>query len=655
MSSPAKRRKTTPTTDASIDAPKETVTHNVQTPVTYRNSFQSPTKASLARYHPEILARALSRSPTRSSLGPTAETSQEEKRHETEERVFRLRDRKALRPSPAASKSPGSSILSPTRRSSGIEAFAARLHRASKRIGPSHQAASEVQAVPENDGPEGQLASELGSATRDPEAQDIPESSLLQEEGEPDLPPTPAQLGLGTQLDRPKDLLSSPSRHYEKRRGHELESSPLEPNNVQPLVEENNNLDDVPEAVKKKRVVKRDLSAKLRQLKNDIAQLESWAQRSERPDDHSKPDAESVNKLISILTASDTSHVVSSAPQSPPPLSCLISTLLPFSTNALPRDVRQSSPDPKNPFALKELADPKPYLTVFAPLVLYKYSTKISASNSEAGMGLTETHDLTLSAPSPFPRNIYTIPLTFKTDLGTQSIKSVSISTDSSALHSKVPSQLLSWINSRLSSPLTRLDVSGLCWGISRYWEAALLRARIWTKLQRKYAVLIADLKNLPEEKLNRYRIEAEENIYESMSRLSKADICAWAPHMERVMMLFSHGGKRDSKLLLSCTLTLDAWTGEPQLKPEISVTVPGASESAGAKVEREAKRLFCGFLKDGRGNRKGLFAGDMIDGDAIVRATEGVLGILFGSEIFQTQNADTQQIQNKDVRENGT
>jgi hypothetical protein len=172
------------------------------------------------------------------------------------------------------------------------------LHRASKRIGPSHQAASEVQAVPENDGPEGQLASELGSATRDPEAQDIPESSLLQEEGEPDLPPTPAQLGLGTQLDRPKDLLSSPSRHYEKRRGHELESSPLEPNNVQPLVEENNNLDDVPEAVKKKRVVKRDLSAKLRQLKNDIAQLESWAQRSERPDDHSKPDAESVNKLM---------------------------------------------------------------------------------------------------------------------------------------------------------------------------------------------------------------------------------------------------------------------------------------------------------------------------------------------------------------------
>jgi hypothetical protein len=292
MSSPAKRRKTTPTTDASIDAPKETenpVTHNVQTPVTYRNSFQSPTKASLARYHPEILARALSRSPTRSSLGPTVETSQEEKRHETEERVFRLRDRKALRPSPAASKSPGSSILSPTRRSSGIEAFAARLHRASKRIGPSHQAASEVQAVPENDGPEEQL----GSATRDPEAQDIPESSLL---GEPDLPPTPAQLGLGMQLDRPKDLLSSPSRHYEKRRGYELESSPLEPNDVQ--VERDSDLDDVPEAVKKKRVVKRDLSAKLRQLKNDIAQLESWAQRSERPDDHSKPDAESVNKLM---------------------------------------------------------------------------------------------------------------------------------------------------------------------------------------------------------------------------------------------------------------------------------------------------------------------------------------------------------------------
>ena len=318
-------------------------------------------------------------------------------------------------------------------------------------------------------------------------------------------------------------------------------------------------------------------------------------------------------------------------------MSSLISTLLPFSTNALARDIRQSSPDPKNPFALKELADPKPYLTVFAPLVLYKYSTTISASNPETGIGLTETHDLTLSAPPPFPRNMYTIPLTFKTDLGTQSVKSVSISTDSAVLHSKIPAQLLSWMNSRLVSPLTRLDISGLCWGIGRYWEAALLRARIWTKLQRKYAVLVADLKSLPEEKLDQYRTEAEENEDESMTRLSKADICSLAPHMERVVMPFSHGGKGDSKLLLSCTLTLEGWTGEPQLKPDISVTIPGASESAGVKVEREAKRLFRGFLKDGRGNRKGLFAGDMVDGDAIVRATEGVMGILFGSEIFPT------------------
>ena len=155
--------------------------------------------------------------------------------------------------------------------------------------------------------------------------------------------------------------------------------------------------------------------------------------------------------------------------------------------------------------------------------------------------------------------------------------------------------------------------------------------------MQRKYAVLVADLKNLPEEKLDQYRIEAEENEDESMTRLNKADICSLAPHMERVVMLFSHGGKGDSKLLLSCTLTLEVWTGEPQLKPEISVTIPGASESAGVKVEREAKRLFRGFLKDGRGSRKGLFAGDMVDGDAIVRATEGVMGILFGSEIFPT------------------
>ena len=229
------------------------------------------------------------------------ETSQEEKRHENGERVSRLRDRKTLRPSPAASraatKSPGSLILSPTRKPSGIEAFTARFHKVSKRIGSSNQAEPEAQIIPENDSREEQLASELDRATRDPEAQDIPTLPLLREEGEPDLPPTPVQLTLGTQPDRPKDRLSSPSRQYEKRKGYELESSPLKPNDEQPLVGDSD-LDDVPEAVKKKRAEKRDLSAELQQLKDEIAQLESWAQRSERPDDYLKPDAESVNKLM---------------------------------------------------------------------------------------------------------------------------------------------------------------------------------------------------------------------------------------------------------------------------------------------------------------------------------------------------------------------
>ena len=230
------------------------------------------------------------------------ETSQEEKRHDNGERVFRLRDRKALRPSPAASrgatkKSPGSVILSPTRKPSGIEAFTARFHKVSKRIGSSNQAEPEAQIIPEDDSREEQLASELDSTTRDPEAQDIPTLPLLREEGEPDLPPTPVQLSLGTQPDRPKDRLSSPSRQYEKRKGYELESSPLKPNDEQPLVGDSD-LDDVSEAVKKKRAEKIDLSAELQQLKDEIAQLESWAQRSERPEDYLKPDAESVNKLM---------------------------------------------------------------------------------------------------------------------------------------------------------------------------------------------------------------------------------------------------------------------------------------------------------------------------------------------------------------------
>ncbi|KKA22044.1 hypothetical protein T310_3934 [Rasamsonia emersonii CBS 393.64] len=594
----------------------------------------------MARSHPEVLAHALNRSPSRSPQRPS---------NQTEERVFGLRDRKALRPSLTAAGSPGFSILSPRRRSGTIQAFAAPPRRVSRRIEVPDAETDAARRTQEQNvstpvrrnSPDEQLAAELDSATRETETRNPSASSLLQEDGEPDLPPTPTELGLEKRPERPRGLLSSPSAHYEKRKNRRegLRPSTLRLGHVELSPEDNKSQDDTPEEVRQKQKQRDELAAQLERLKAEVVQLESWAQRTERPFDGPEPDADAVRNLISLLTTSNPSCAPPSAlaPPDPPPLSSVISSLLPFAAKAVPEKPRPTSPDPTNPFALKELADPTPYLTVFAPLNL-TYSTKISAS-SDAEPTLAETHDITLSAPSPFPRHLYKIPLTFKTNLESQCVTSISISNDHSAQSSKIPSALHGWIKSRLANPLLQLDISGLCWGICRYWEASVCRARIWAKLKRKHDALVAG--GIAGARVDDMGSSVDE---EMRKPLRKSDLRAIVPHLERTTMVFSYGAKkRESKLLLSCPLILDEWTGEPQLKPEISISIPDLADTKRLKVERDVKKLFRNLLKEGR-RRKGddTSNGDGPEAEAIVKATEGVMGVLFGIDVLTAKSNGT-------------
>lgn len=114
---------------------------------------------------------------------------------------------------------------------------------------------------------------------------------------------------------------------------------------------------------------------------------------------------------------------------------------------------------------------------------------------------------------------------------------------------------------------------------------------------------------------------------------LTKSDFRLLAPHLERTTMLFASGRKDELKLILSCVLTLDEWTGEPKLNPEISVASSGVHGSGGAKVEREAKKLFRGLLM--HRTKEGDEDVRDVDADVIVQAIEGVMGVLFGIDII--------------------
>lgn len=634
MDSPPKRRRISGAPD---DALQARASRDEARP-SGQPSFQSPTKSSLAKSHPDVLERALSRSPSRR---PISQENQSRQSEQPGPRNIGLRDRKALRPSLNPTSSPlkaprlsgGASIHSPSRRSSGIQAFSKPPRRLSKKIVPSDFTFGSPIRKPTqptqnlSNTPEGQLALELGSATREAEAEANMDTGLgnpFMDENplEPDLPPTPTQLGLEKAPDRPRGLLSSsPSTRHEqrlKRRATDVfQRSPLKSLKFQPSgVEEASDDADLTQetspAVLEKRRSRKHLTAELQQLKLDVAELTDWTARVESG---ARLDANSneLNKFL-VLLREESSHSKREGPRpTPPSISSILSTLLPFSAN-IPRPASDVSPLPTNPFALKDPSQSPSYLTIFAPLSL---RTRTSRTSTQTG-ALLETHTLTFTAPPPFPSSPYNVSVVYETDPETQSVTSLSVPTSGDSKKRKVPEALRQWIDSRLANPLLKLDVATLCWGINRYWEVCVARAQLWAQIEHRHGLVGSrgGKDTFPQ-------IQSGAIAISQLRRL--------IPHLERGTMLVKpKSSNTGPQVLLSNVLTIDEWTGEPQLRSELSVSLSGNNASS-KKINQEAKKLFHALLREEWAPTVQGVAG-IVNTGAIIRATEGVLAVLAGS-----------------------
>jgi hypothetical protein len=481
------------------------------------------------------------------------------------------------------------------------------------------------------DTPEGQLAQELGgSATREEDDAPIIEAgfdgAFDEDSLEPELPPTPTQLGLEKAPDRPRGLLSSsPSMRHEKRMKRRatdaIHGSPLKsarfrdpsPDEIESESPDDaiNIEDGLSAAAIEKRKTRRKLAAELQQLKKDVADLTKWTGEIESGTSNLEQDGRELSRFLAMLTEESSYINRPTARKAPTPISSLLSTLLPFSTN-IPRPNQQASPLPTNPFALKASSQSKSYLTVFAPLTLTTQTSHTFNSNT-----LLETHTLKFTAPSPFPRALYNVSVVYETNPEHQTITSISVPTADSKKR-QVPETLRRWIDTRLANPLLNLDVATLCWAINRYWEASLARAQLWAHIEKKYG----------RPGLNDKGHEKDHAPQDGVITLS--ELRRLVPHLERNTMVINSGsGSMKPRILLSNVLTIDDWTGEPQLRPELSVAV--SHGEAGRKIDTEAKRLFHGLLSEHDvGAAQGLVG--TMRADVILRATDGTLGVFLGS-----------------------
>ncbi|KAM5442732.1 hypothetical protein MferCBS31731_002115 [Microsporum ferrugineum] len=588
-----------------------------------RRSFQAPTRSSLARYHPDVLSRVVERSTSEKARRPSEQdfSSFGEHGHSSPQISGRI----PLRPSlTAAARTEteaedglpqlNSTISRPSsrRRSFGEQLFSGEITRKDE---PTTQGERRVSPN-SSTGSSHQQGHSLSPPAVGPEQ--LPRGTIAQFSGSPSQP----------MAMKKKQQLKKAGFHLNFKTKNPKSAAEGRGIDESPAGIEIESKDESPKELKEKKKLRESLKAQLERLKGEVALLEREAGRLESAE-YELADESSLRLLVGLLLSNNPSCAPPPPPpQAPPPLSSMLSYLLPFTAPQYippPDPESPPSPLPQNPYAMKLPENSVPYLTIFAPLTLSTETVTSTVRSSSRVLGtppdIVQTHRFVLRPPSNFPTTLYRIPLTLNTDPEKQSVLSITVPTTDS----NIPGPLESWVTSRLSNPLLDHDISGLCWGICRYWEAAVSRSKFWIELQTLSEKLEEDPRYLDQAKKH-HRKRAESRSVTPTSDEHQYTIRALVQHFDRTSYRFSTlAGSNKLELLVSCRLSLDLWTSEPQLEPDICISGSSLKSSAANKIEKEAKRAFQGMLKRGKSND--------VDADigSLVKAVEAVIVILFG------------------------
>lgn len=352
---------------------------------------------------------------------------------------------------------------------------------------------------------------------------------LLNEPEEPELPPTPTQLGI---LDPvvttpPAGIHDTPSKRARKSRsfGKKLKSSPLKPREPPP---ESEPVKDVePEAQKEplhekpkrrrsarfsipedphadKKKSRDELLKELRQVQADIAlaSQENERLRLHYESKRSTPVAPSnPDELLAVLARSTAPEPASEPKQESKSIFQSIGSFLPFSSRRKRSSIRLPVPDRPIPSHLPvAVDDPLPYLQAFSPL---RYTSNItllpsdptaSDSSPQEAQPILQRHLITASHPS----GLFTARLSMTVDSSLLTISSIDIE----KLPSCAEKELGTFMREH-SSPEGALpkDIGLICWAMGRWVEVSVLRARFWCAVEHEFGTAEARAQSLQRKK----------------------------------------------------------------------------------------------------------------------------------------------------------
>lgn len=551
LQSPPKRRKTSSNTSIAVGTRSDGLPapSNQTTPT--RASYLSPTKASLARSHPNLLAKSPSR-PEPSTRG----------RNLREELLGRRREQPNAsqnQPSAAGAAHGQQADTHPDNQPTSVSTIAVSSRPseipisnrstpqlAGKRREPVFQRPRQGRS-PSEDLVQSVMVPQL--VQRQNSSQNLPDRPG---NNDPELPPTPVQLGLDVAPGRPRGLASSSSpggsksgsgKDRKRRRGNGVSSSPLKPranppgvsveetespatvqHRTVPAMEAPESGVEVPESTdaafaedpRQKQTTIDDLKAQVECLEAEMRQLEGSL---------SQPSLLTDEELLTLLapeneTAASTNHL---RPMSP---------IHPYLIDLEPRSLS--------------------YLTIFAPGPLRLQSRSRASRSKEKGR-TTMHHTVQLTAPPPWPMHIFGGVFEVVNDVHARQIRSLKFK----PIRRGSSDELTSWIQSRISSRLHRFDVSSLVWAMGRYFEKMVERACVMEKLDQRL-----NANSAPTSSGHETDASADNQAATAISDIK--EMRALAPYlgMKQLECRCRTAASPEAKLMLNFDLSPD-WTGE--------------------------------------------------------------------------------------------
>lgn len=621
MSSPSKRRRTSPTTYIGV-SDQENHEHAQPRPSTpKRASYQSPTKASLARSNPGVLQQVAQAKQRRESEPNRRQSLLDavlgNKRTQPEDGQEHVEETRATDTSTAVPLESGQDTQTATLANDIADAF---------RDAPGPNATlpdsrpQEITRQTPNYSPRRNEIPTFTSPSIVPRL--VKSTSTSQQQARrstsAELPPTPVQLGSDSQPSRPRGLASSSpggsGRRRVRIRGGHVTSSPLKPKAPAPAVEEPQEdldhaeiasgiEDDLEEEVQNQSIegvedleetddpTIRDKQQQLRSLQMDLKALQ-----------------EQYDKLQTISKDINQNKSKTHAPTN-------LDENLTFLLNSLPPPKETWPPRPEDhPLFQKH---PQTYLTLFSPGNLrmsYQCwedtNPSTTKTKGQAPSRNTFVCQTTFAAPEPWPPSTLNLTFDVITDQDTCEIVKIVF-----ANNKHQPIALQNWINDRLQRPVFKTDLATIMTGVGRYFEEDVKRASIYKYLTEKLTTSTG-----AEQRKITLPVQSRQDALALLSYLnttqqsfSPTNANTNAQTLKRTRHSLGSAGTR--QMMLTYDITLN-WIGQPRTHVDICTS---------------------GFSNDATQHARKLF-GEIEAVDGVCAAFEGVWEVL---GMKDTVNAD--------------